>query len=199
MRVSVLFNPLYLTNMGPARKPTPERYCAYCGKKLERKDYPNSHECVPNFLKRKYCSRECMRKAFIKVESLTKTLRAHTQRLARYPLLLTARSANVRYAEEAVNVFASKCITLTRIGRIIIPTICKCYAPNAIRKFTIRNAKHRNAKYVEKNVKDCIMGCVANIICNGGEMEIRCMSRGAHTKKRNPKVRFMYMTKAEIS
>lgn len=53
--------------MGPARKPTPERYCAYCGKKLERKDYPNSHECVPNFLKRKYCSRECMRKAFIKV------------------------------------------------------------------------------------------------------------------------------------
>ena len=47
-------------------KPTPEHYCAYCGKKMERKIFPNGErECIPLFLRRKYCDRECMRKAFV--------------------------------------------------------------------------------------------------------------------------------------
>lgn len=48
-------------------KPTPERYCVYCGQKLERKVFPNGrHEDMAIFLKRKYCDRICMRKAYLK-------------------------------------------------------------------------------------------------------------------------------------
>lgn len=48
-------------------KPTPEHYCAYCGKKMERKRFPNgTPESIPLFLRRKYCNRECMRRAFVK-------------------------------------------------------------------------------------------------------------------------------------
>lgn len=46
-------------------KPTPEKYCEYCGKKLERKQYPNSREDVSLFMRRKYCDIECMRRAFV--------------------------------------------------------------------------------------------------------------------------------------
>lgn len=51
-------------------KPTPEHYCAYCGKKMERKMLPNGErECIPLFLRRKYCDRECMRKAYVKKDA----------------------------------------------------------------------------------------------------------------------------------
>ena len=51
-------------------KPTPEHYCAYCGKKMERKILPNGEkECIQSFLHRKYCDRECMRKAFVKKDA----------------------------------------------------------------------------------------------------------------------------------
>lgn len=51
-------------------KPTPEHYCAYCGTKMERKQYPSGKsESIPLFLRRKYCNRECMRKAFVRNES----------------------------------------------------------------------------------------------------------------------------------
>lgn len=52
--------------MKPGLKPTPEKYCAYCGKKMERKTYPNSKEDLSSFSRRKYCGIECMRKAYVK-------------------------------------------------------------------------------------------------------------------------------------
>lgn len=53
--------------MGPLPKPTPEKYCEYCGKKLERRQFSKKKESIPLFLKRKYCDVECMRKAFVKI------------------------------------------------------------------------------------------------------------------------------------
>lgn len=47
------------------KKPTPERYCEYCGKKLERKRLPNGDlEYLIHFNRRKFCDRLCMAKAF---------------------------------------------------------------------------------------------------------------------------------------
>ena len=51
---------------------TPEKYCEYCGKKLERKRFAHKLEDISCFMKRKYCSRDCMRKAFVKIDSETK-------------------------------------------------------------------------------------------------------------------------------
>lgn len=52
--------------MGPIPKPTPEKYCEYCGKKLERKQYSKKKEDLAIFSKRKYCDISCMRRAFVK-------------------------------------------------------------------------------------------------------------------------------------
>lgn len=48
-------------------KEPPDRFCEYCGKKLERKYYPNSnrYEDFNVFMRRKYCDRICMRKSFL--------------------------------------------------------------------------------------------------------------------------------------
>lgn len=43
-------------------KPTPEKYCAYCGSKMERKRYDSKLEDLGAFMRRKYCSWDCMRK-----------------------------------------------------------------------------------------------------------------------------------------
>ena len=51
--------------MAAHRKPTPERYCEYCGKKLERKPLPNGClEYLIHFNRRKYCDRRCMAASF---------------------------------------------------------------------------------------------------------------------------------------
>ena len=47
-------------------KETPEKYCSFCGKKLERKIYKSKREDLGVFKKRKYCGLDCMRKAFVK-------------------------------------------------------------------------------------------------------------------------------------
>lgn len=48
-------------------KETPIKFCQYCGKKLERKRLPNGDlEYFIHFNKRKYCDRECMKRAFLK-------------------------------------------------------------------------------------------------------------------------------------
>lgn len=47
-------------------KPTPIKYCQFCGKKLERKDYGRRLEDLGVFNRRKYCDADCMRKAFVK-------------------------------------------------------------------------------------------------------------------------------------
>ena len=43
------------------KKPTPERYCEECGKKLERKRLPNGDlEYLIHFNRRKFCNQRCM-------------------------------------------------------------------------------------------------------------------------------------------
>lgn len=44
-----------------------DKYCQYCGKKLERKRFNGRLEDYGVFLKRQYCNRECMRKGFLKI------------------------------------------------------------------------------------------------------------------------------------
>lgn len=39
-----------------------------------------------------------------------------------------------------------------------------------------------------------VEGCVINITFNGDAMATRCINRGVHIKKRNPKALSMYMT-----
>lgn len=56
---------VFIPKRNDVAEPTPEKYCAYCGKKLERKQYPNSHEDLSSFRRRKYCNMTCMRKAFV--------------------------------------------------------------------------------------------------------------------------------------
>jgi len=50
-------------------KPTPEKYCAYCGKKLERKRYNGVLEDLTAFNRRKYCDFGCMRRAYVKKDA----------------------------------------------------------------------------------------------------------------------------------
>lgn len=44
-----------------------EKYCKYCGKQLERKRYNGILEDFTVFKKRKYCNRECMKRAYLKI------------------------------------------------------------------------------------------------------------------------------------
>lgn len=44
-----------------------ERYCKYCGKKLERKRFNGRLEDFGVFTKRQYCNRECMKRDYLKV------------------------------------------------------------------------------------------------------------------------------------
>lgn len=46
----------------PRPKQEPEKYCAYCGKQMHRKQHPNSMEQLNIFRRRKYCNRLCMAK-----------------------------------------------------------------------------------------------------------------------------------------
>lgn len=49
-------------------KPDPEKYCAYCGKQMHRVRFDSGRlEDYRAFLRRKYCNRDCMKKAFVKV------------------------------------------------------------------------------------------------------------------------------------
>lgn len=50
-------------------KLTPDNYCAYCGKKMERKRINGRLEDLGVFKRRKYCNRMCMRKAFVKKDA----------------------------------------------------------------------------------------------------------------------------------
>ena len=50
--------------MAHTRKEEPIKYCAYCGEQMHRVRYPSRLEDLGAFKRRKYCSRECMAKAF---------------------------------------------------------------------------------------------------------------------------------------
>lgn len=47
---------------------TADKYCEYCGNKMERKRYVKRYEDYGSFLKRKYCNQECMSKAYMEKE-----------------------------------------------------------------------------------------------------------------------------------
>ena len=56
-----------------------DRYCEYCGAKLERKRFNGRLEDFTVFNNRKYCNRECMRKGFLKIgENNQSYSNAHT-------------------------------------------------------------------------------------------------------------------------
>ena len=46
---------------------TMEKYCEYCGNKLERKRFNGVLEDFTVFKNRKYCNRECMKRAYLKI------------------------------------------------------------------------------------------------------------------------------------
>jgi 5-methylcytosine-specific restriction endonuclease McrA len=49
-------------------KEDPEKYCAFCGQRMHRARFDSGRlEDMSAFMRRKYCSRECMRKGFIKI------------------------------------------------------------------------------------------------------------------------------------
>lgn len=51
--------------MGMPRKPTPEKFCAACGRRLERKrEKDGDLESLLHFSRRRFCSRECMAVGF---------------------------------------------------------------------------------------------------------------------------------------
>ena len=52
--------------MHPLQKETPEKYCAFCGKKMERSRYPSGLEDLGAFKRRKYCSMDCMKRGHVK-------------------------------------------------------------------------------------------------------------------------------------
>ena len=45
--------------MGRPRLPDPEKFCEWCGVRLERKRYKGNLEDRPRFRQRKFCSRSC--------------------------------------------------------------------------------------------------------------------------------------------
>lgn len=55
--------------MNKSRKDVKEldRYCKYCGEKLERKRFNGRLEDFTVFSNRKYCNRKCMQKAYLKI------------------------------------------------------------------------------------------------------------------------------------
>ena len=56
-----------------------EKYCEYCGKQLERKRFNGRLEDFTVFKNRKYCNRECMKRAFLKIGENKQTYsNAHT-------------------------------------------------------------------------------------------------------------------------
>lgn len=67
----------------PRKKPTPVRYCKFCGKLLTRKRYPcGAEESVPHLLKRQFCDQVCMGKATHAAWKLAapRPITAHTSR-----------------------------------------------------------------------------------------------------------------------
>lgn len=56
-----------------------EKYCEYCGKQLERKRFNDRLEDFTVFKNRKYCNRECMKRAYLKIgENEQSYSNAHT-------------------------------------------------------------------------------------------------------------------------
>lgn len=55
--------------MAMPMKPTPERFCAHCGKRMERKRMSNGEiVSLLHFNRQKYCDRRCMVQAWLKRE-----------------------------------------------------------------------------------------------------------------------------------
>ena len=66
--------------MGRKRMPDPEKYCSHCGKRLQRKTYPNSIEDMGVFKRRKYCDQVCMARAKMKEKVTLSALRVRARK-----------------------------------------------------------------------------------------------------------------------
>lgn len=97
---------------------TAEKYCKYCGKKLERRRFESGRlETYGVFVKRKYCDRECMRKGFLKPENEKQSYsNAHT----------TARLKN------ALIMKRTECEKCGKTGRLDVHHIDGDYTNNSI-------------------------------------------------------------------
>ena len=69
--------------MGRKAKVYPERFCAACGKLLQRKRYRSQLEDGSCFLRRKFCDQLCMGRAKVKDNPTLGALRARTKREVR--------------------------------------------------------------------------------------------------------------------
>lgn len=59
-------------------KPDPEKYCEYCGKLMHRVRFSSGRlEDLSAFKRRKYCNRECMKRAYIKLKTEAGWTTAH--------------------------------------------------------------------------------------------------------------------------
>lgn len=72
--------------MGTPMKATPEKFCAQCGKRLERKRLKNGElEAYAQFMRRKFCGRLCMAKNFdakpVKANPSKRTAHYHSQKM----------------------------------------------------------------------------------------------------------------------
>lgn len=90
--------------MGPEPKPTPEKYCLFCGKKLERRQYTKKKEDLGCFLKRKYCDRLCMRKAFVNQEYSLSSNRTSRESAIKIVFLIESREKRCEICGSTKNI-----------------------------------------------------------------------------------------------
>jgi len=64
----------------PRTKETPIRFCSYCGKKMERRPYVGRLEGMKEFRRRKYCSRVCMARGYMKRDVTLAALRVRARK-----------------------------------------------------------------------------------------------------------------------
>ena len=122
---------------GGVRIKEEEKYCEFCGKKLERKRFSSKLEDFGVFKKRKYCNRECMRMAFLKIGSFNQKYRTAHQ--------------------TAVNIFKmiqpeKKCSICGKIGKLDIHHKDHNYQNNSLENLqylcrSCHNKEHRKKKF----------------------------------------------------
>lgn len=90
--------------MNPQQKPTPEKYCSCCGKRMERRRYASKLEDLGAFMRRKYCSRKCMRKGFVKTDAAQQSNRSAHDSARKIVYLIEERPKVCSVCGSTVNV-----------------------------------------------------------------------------------------------
>ena len=138
------------------KKETPLKYCHHCKKKLERRKLKRGdYESWKSFEKKKYCNRECMKKAFKeKPKKRQKDLsirysRAKAQRLLPMSLCEVCQkkpSKDVHHKDE--NPLNNSLNNLMRVCR---SCHLKIHRPKSICKVESCNTKMKGLGYCEKH------------------------------------------------